>query len=152
MQLAGHKQGFEQHESPEWILKRSSPNEERALRELMEDRLKPFVPQFRGLVDRKGHSYVEMQNLLHGFLRPDVMDVKIGLRTYLLEDVAASGPRMDLLEKMMALDPDEPTAEERKVGVTKRRYMEYRENLSSSASLGFRIEAASVQGVKPKVG
>lgn len=52
---------------------------------------------------------------------------------------------------MLELDDREPTAEERKVGVTKMRYMQFRERMSSSHSLGFRIEAMQVQGQANKV-
>ena len=52
---------------------------------------------------------------------------------------------MDLLEKMMSLAPDEPTEEEKQKGVTKLRYMLFRERLSSTYTLGFRIEAIKVR-------
>jgi 1D-myo-inositol-triphosphate 3-kinase len=38
------------------------------------------------------------------------------------------------------LDPDEATEEERINGITKQRYMQFRERESTSATLGFRIE------------
>ena len=44
-------------------------------------------------------------------------------RTFLYADVESKGPRMDLLGKMVAIDPQEPTAEERVTGITKLRYM-----------------------------
>lgn len=53
--------------------------------------------------------------------------------------------RPDLYKKMIAQNPDEPTEEEHSAkAITKLRYMQFRENESSSASLGFRIEAAKV--------
>ena len=45
-----------------------------------------------------------------------------------------------------------PTLDERLAGVTKLRYMQFREQASSSASLGFRIEALRVNGASDKVG
>lgn len=54
--------------------------------------------------------------------------------------------RKDLYEKMTAIDPNEPTPEERACGeITKLRYMQFRERESSSAEMGFRIEAAKVR-------
>lgn len=74
------------------------------------------------------------------------------LRTYLEEELkkARERPRLrkDMFEKMMAVDPGAPTEEERaQQGVLKPRYMQWRETLSSTATLGFRIE-----GIKVRVG
>jgi len=74
-----------------------------------------------------------------------VMDIKMGTRTFLEKEAASPTERSDLFDKMVKIDPNEPTEEERaKKSVTKLRYMTFRESLSSSSNLGFRIE-----GVQP---
>lgn len=46
---------------------------------------------------------------------------------------------------MISVDPDAPNTEERKLqAVTKLRYMQFREQQSSTCSHGFRIEAMKV--------
>ncbi|KAH7728453.1 LFE-2 protein [Aphelenchoides avenae] len=77
------------------------------------------------------------------------MDIKIGTRTFLESEVTNAKKRADLYKKMVDIDPDEPTEEERvEEAITKLRYMQFRERESSTATLGFRIEAAQLPGGK----
>ncbi|CAM9583595.1 unnamed protein product [Lampetra planeri] len=151
VQLAGHNGGFVAGEEGR-VLKRLSECERRCLDALMADPLGPYVPAFYGVLELHGERYNHMEDLLHGFSAPAVMDCKMGIRTYLEEELtkAREKPRLrrDMYQKMVAIDPDAPTPTEHAAGaVTKPRYMQWRETISSSASLGFRIE-----GVKKEDG
>lgn len=54
-----------------------------------------------------------------------------------------------MYEKMIQIDPLAPNEEENKAkGVTKPRYMVWRETISSTATLGFRIEVCLNQSIE----
>lgn len=109
-----------------------------------------IVPRFFGVRDVNGESYLELQDLLHGFKDPTVMDIKMGRRTFLESEVSNGALRGDLYDKMMAVDASAPTPQEHQLkAVTKLRYMLFREQMSSSQSKGFRIEALKMKGSSP---
>lgn len=84
------------------------------------------------------------------FQDPYVIDIKMGTRTFLESEVSKSSARPDLYQKMVAIDPDAPTPEEHQAkAVTKLRYMQFREQQSSTCSQGFRIEAMKCRGSPP---
>ncbi|XP_029026135.1 inositol-trisphosphate 3-kinase Cb [Betta splendens] len=144
VQLAGHAGNFQAGEYGR-LLKRYCECEQQCLQKLMKDTLCPYVPGYFGVVQRDGQDYNLMEDLLAEFDSPSIMDCKMGSRTYLEEELmkARERPRLrkDMYEKMVAVDPGAPTEEERaQQGVLKPRYMQWRETLSSTATLGFRIE------------
>lgn len=93
--------------------------------------------------------YLQLQDLLSDFNQPCVMDCKIGVRTYLEEELSKAKEkpklRKDMYEKMIQIDPNAPSEDEHKAkGVTKPRYMVWRETISSTSTLGFRIEVSGL--------
>ncbi|XP_065157998.1 inositol-trisphosphate 3-kinase C isoform X2 [Atheta coriaria] len=147
VQLAGHQGNFKAGPDQGTILKKLCEKEEKCFKLLMKDLLRPYVPEFKGLVtsDDGECSYLQLQDLLGDFQSPCVMDCKIGVRTYLEEELAKAKEkpklRKDMYEKMCQIDADAPTEEEHRLkGVTKPRYMVWRETISSTETLGFRIE------------
>ncbi|XP_054650460.1 inositol-trisphosphate 3-kinase Cb [Dunckerocampus dactyliophorus] len=144
VQLAGHAGNFQAGEYGR-LLKRYCECEQQCLQKLMKDTLRPYVPGYYGVVQRDEQDYNLMDDLLADFDSPSIMDCKMGSRTYLEEELmkARERPRLrkDMYEKMVAVDPGAPTVQERaQQGVLKPRYMQWRETLSSTATLGFRIE------------
>ncbi|XP_042359162.1 inositol-trisphosphate 3-kinase B isoform X2 [Plectropomus leopardus] len=151
IQLAGHAGSFKAGANGR-ILKKHCECEQRCLSLLMKDVLRPYVPGYHGDVEKDGQKYNQMEDLLAEFDFPCVMDCKMGVRTYLEEELTKArkkpSPRPDMYQKMIEVDPDAPTPEENlQKAVTKPRYMQWRETISSTATLGFRIE-----GVKKEDG
>uniref|UniRef100_A0A3P9KNE9 Kinase n=1 Tax=Oryzias latipes TaxID=8090 RepID=A0A3P9KNE9_ORYLA len=144
VQLAGHKGHFKAADEGS-ILKKFSENEMECFEKLRDDALLPFVPGYHGVVEKDGESFLHMTDLLATFDLPNVMDCKMGVRTYLEEELVRARerpkPREDLYKKMVEVDRDGPTPQEHSQrGVTKPRYMQWRESMSSTNTLGFRIE------------
>ncbi|XP_051532891.1 inositol-trisphosphate 3-kinase C-like [Myxocyprinus asiaticus] len=144
VQVVGHAGNF-QTDSDGRLLKKYCECEQQCFLQLMSDSLRPFVPCYYGVTQRDEQDYNLMDDLLADFDSPCIMDCKMGSRTYLEEELRKARecpqPRKDMYEKMIAVDPDAPTAEERvQQAVLKTRYMQWRETLSSTATIGFRIE------------
>lgn len=109
-----------------------------------------IIPKYYREVEYQGEKFIELQDLLHGFKDPYVIDIKMGTRTFLESEVSKTTARSDLYQKMIAIDPTAPTPEEHAEGaVTKLRYMQFREQQSSSCNHGFRIEAMKCRGSAP---
>ncbi|EGT37803.1 hypothetical protein CAEBREN_28525 [Caenorhabditis brenneri] len=148
VQLSGHE-GSIVPATPHTLYKKQCANcgEGRAYKNISKDAaLNGFTPKYYNELEKNEEHFIEIEDLLQQFADPTktaIMDIKIGTRTFLESEVSNTKKRADLYEKMVAIDNDEPTEEERKLGaITKLRYMQFRERESSTAQLGFRIEAA----------
>lgn len=141
--IAGHAANFRQEGG--YLLKALTRNEGQVFQELhAQPELRPFMPQFMGFVERDGVTYIKMQDVLLSMVDPNIMDLKIGVRTFGEEEVESDKRRMDLLQKALAIQancPDiEITEDEKANGISKFRFMSLRDKASSSGSLGFRIQ------------
>ncbi|PAA51550.1 hypothetical protein BOX15_Mlig023331g3 [Macrostomum lignano] len=154
-QLSGHAGNFQSGSRPGRVMKRLCQAEADCLQALASDpRLRDFAPAFYGIRRSPsddsdsggGAEFVEMQDLLAEFQAPvSLMDCKIGCRTYLEDELAMARrdakPRPDMYRRIVETDPDATTPEQRAAGaVTKLDYMLWRERLSSTSSLAFRID------------
>ncbi|KAI0988279.1 hypothetical protein GJ496_003318 [Pomphorhynchus laevis] len=147
-QLGGHKGTFREGFRNSSLLKAFDENEMLQYDSMQSDIISNLIPKYYGKVidDQDDREFIELEDLLATFKDPSVMDVKMGVRTYLERELEGSDkaqkPREDLYQKMICIDNDEPTEEEHSLkAITKLRYMVWRENLSSSTELGFRVEA-----------
>ncbi|XP_031848410.1 inositol-trisphosphate 3-kinase-like protein isoform X2 [Nomia melanderi] len=153
-QLTGHPDGFAPA-GPGTVWKRKTggaENTERIVYEVLskDKELRDCIPRYYREVEYKGETFIELQNLLFGFNDPHVMDIKMGTRTFLESEVSKTTARPDLYQKMIAVDPNAPTKQEHEQrAVTKLRYMQFREQQSSTCSHGFRIEAMKLPGAPP---
>ena len=88
VQVAGHAGRFKASEREGFILKCMDKLERLCLEELQNDILAPYVPYIdRILFDGENQTYTEMQDCLYGFHDPCIMDIKIGVRTFLESDL-----------------------------------------------------------------
>ncbi|OTF76186.1 hypothetical protein BLA29_005906, partial [Euroglyphus maynei] len=146
IQLAGHQGNFLAGQIQGTIMKKLCGNETDCFQKLMSDpQLSVLVPEFKNVRIVNGETYIVLEDLLATFVNPSVMDIKMGIRTYLEEELVKANekPRLrkDMFEKMVAIDPDEPSDEEKtQKAITKPRYMVWRETISSTSTLGFRID------------
>uniref|UniRef100_A0A0N4Z1M5 Kinase n=1 Tax=Parastrongyloides trichosuri TaxID=131310 RepID=A0A0N4Z1M5_PARTI len=149
VQLSGHEGTIIPASNHTLWKKQPSSNtiEAQAYQKIMKDPwLNDLTPKYYKEIFHKNESFIEIQDLLAQFCDTEsraIMDIKIGQRTFLENEVSNQKKRPDLYKKMIDIDPNEPTEEEHTEGaITKLRYMQFRERESSTATLGFRIEAA----------
>ena len=65
-----------------------------------EPALRDIVPRFLREVEYRGETFIELQDLLHQFHDPHVMDIKMGTRTFLESEVQNTFAREDLYLKV----------------------------------------------------
>jgi len=103
------------------------------------------VTKAEGQLDSEGREMfdIRMQDLVSGMIRPCAMALVMGTRTITPDEFTAqaSEPRQDLLGAMEAIDKEAPTPEDRDAGISQRRYLSFLDERSSTATLGFRIDA-----------
>jgi len=113
----------------------------------------PYVPEFEGITsvekaDGSRTRYLKLRNLHHGFEEASTrtMDVKMGVRCYEEDELGNAKPRKDLYARLAQMEqrlsaPVLTEDEHAMKGITKARWMTLRDSLSSTLSLGFRIDA-----------
>jgi 1D-myo-inositol-triphosphate 3-kinase len=112
--------------------------------EYSSDPINAWVPSFYGVCHSADSQYISLGNLLHGFKNPRVMDVKMGIRTFVESETLNKKLRKDLYGKMAKTYPAEITNEEHEAkGITKFRWMSVNDKNSTTMSLGYRICGAT---------
>lgn len=147
LQAGGHPNTFKRdEEDPRGILVKEGTAHEKAIYEaLQSETLREFTPRYHGHMENGALTLLRLGDETAKCRRPCVMDIKLGTRTFVESEVEKLEPRRDLAVKIKAIDPDALTADEAEHGVTKLRYMQFRDATSSSATLGFRVEGIRVE-------
>ena len=88
---------------------------------------------------------IHMQDLVAAMTVPCALSLLMGTRTITPDDFTPERNQMKpkLLASMLAIAPDGPTEEEKSAGaISRMRYLRFLDESTSTASLGFRIDAA----------
>jgi 1D-myo-inositol-triphosphate 3-kinase len=110
------------------------------------DPIYSFTPFFYGEVKGEDESgkpiqFIRIANLLTGYFQPKVIDIKLGVRTFMESECDNPKPRPDLYKRMLELYPDDLTEEEKQAeAITKYRWMTARDEHTTISSLGFRVD------------
>ena len=140
--ISGHIESFRRTENG--TLLKTTWREEAAMYQALNDsELRKFLPTLYGVKDSlEGRVILDMEDLTKSFEGACIMDVKMGVRTFTEHDVSSDDVRDDLLQKMLKVDPDSATAEElAQGGISKLRYLQFRESSTTSSKFGYRIDA-----------
>lgn len=143
--ISGHVANFRRDRKKGTLMKMTAASEADMYRKLHDSisGISKFLPQILSVKAAPGKRVIlEMQDLTHNLEQPCMMDIKMGVRTFHLKDAAASAFRDDLLQKMLKVDANAATPEDLAAGgVTKLRYLRFREASTTTKELGFRIDA-----------
>jgi len=165
IQASGHEKSFNRL-SEGMLVKKTNASEQATYEALVGSSLERFAPRCYRSVDRGTHCLLYLEDLNAAYGKACVMDVKMGTRTF-EEKVAKSNdpkPRPDMNLKLLKME-DEGDLPRGKVygelltsdevgegkGVTKLRYHQLRDELSTSTTKGFRIEGIQ-RGPMPEGG
>lgn len=152
IQVGGHGMLQRDEGDPDWLVKEVPQCEMAAYASVQGTELEDVFAGYGGREQCGPLHRIKLRDLTAGMKSPCVMDIKMGKRTFLESEVTNAKLRPDLAAKMAKLDKGAVTEAELRDGVTKLRYMQFREVRSSSAEFGFRIEGATAVGGVPYPG
>ena len=164
IRCSGHELHFSRL-SEGMLVKQTEPVEKDAYASLMGSKaLAPFAARVFRAVDRPSHVLLYMEDLTSAYDEPCVMDIKMGTRTFQENVADETKRRPDMTGKILKEHESDPTLagevpesnlsqDELDNGVTKFRYMQFREQATTSCKHGWRIEGIHLQagGVPTKV-
>ena len=124
---------------------------EKARKEEPPDPIVCFVPQFHGVIALEGQDghkerYMQLENLLREFDQPHTMDIKVGVRCFEEKELKVGKLRSDLYCRMKQMERRLPQpvlaeVEHEAKAISKARWMLLRDALSTTRSLGCRVDA-----------
>ena len=136
------------------VVKVTTVEEERNYKVMGEDEmLGKYLPTLYEAHHTPGKTVIHIENCLHSFSdSASILDCKIGVRTFTEEEFLAAREnpelRPDLYQRMVEVDYKEPTQVEHYLKkVALHRFMIWRDTISSTASLGFRVKGMRRKGV-----
>lgn len=152
LQAAGHAAALtKDKENSEFILKPLDKTEVAVYEELWkdggEDPLQKYISRFGGTIKMQSapgapqQEFLRISNLLQDFAFANVMDCKLGVRSFEEKEASDTKLREDLYQKLMKSCPEQASEEDHAAkAITKFKYLNSRDNESSSRSLGFRVD------------
>lgn len=145
VQAAGHA-GIFKRKDKNVITKAATKREQCVYEAVQATPLQQFLPEYHGAEEAEAMCNIFLEDLTAGMEAPAVMDIKMGMRTFLESEADNPKLRPDLAAKMQKDEQSDLTPFEIENGVTKLRYMQYRDSTSSSLALGWRIEGVRIAG------